>query len=114
MKSVAQQTGMAWVYITAGSRAEARKLADALVAERLAACVNILGAIESTYRWKGAVERGREVALVAKTRRANLKRLVARVKALHAYEVPCVVALPIVGGNPDFLAWIRRETSARL
>ncbi|HMP75618.1 MAG TPA: divalent-cation tolerance protein CutA [Kiritimatiellia bacterium] len=100
-----------WVYMTAGSRAEARNVAAALVAERLAACVNILGPIESIYRWKGAVERGREVALVAKTRRSNLKQLAARVKALHSYESPCVVALPIVGGHPDFLSWIRSETA---
>jgi len=96
--------------MTAPSRAVARRIAKALVAERLAACVNVLGPMESIYRWKGAVEQAREVALIAKTRQGRLAALTARVAELHPYEVPCVVALPIRGGHRAFLSWVREET----
>lgn len=85
---------------------EARSLGKALVREQLAGCVNILGRIESFYRWKGNVETGREVALIAKTTMARSKKLIARVRQLHSYECPCVVIVPIVGGNPEFLKWL--------
>lgn len=97
------------VYMTAATRVEARHIARTLVAEKLAACVNVLGPMESTYRWKGRIERSREVALLAKTRRSRLARLMARVKGLHSYEVPCIVAWPIADGNPAFLNWIRES-----
>lgn len=106
MKSVPQPGDLIAVYMTAASKAEARRLARVLVEEKLAACVNVLGQIESVYRWKGRVENGSEVALIAKTRRSKLPKLIALVKDLHSYEVPCIVALPIKGGNKDFLAWI--------
>ena len=93
-------------YITARDQKQARVLGRALVAEQLAACVNILGPIESLYRWKGALETGREVALLAKTTAAKSKKLIACVKRLHSYECPCVVIVPIVEGNPEFLEWI--------
>ena len=83
-----------------------------LVAERLAACVNVLGPITSCYRWKGRVQSAREVAFVAKTRSALVPRLTARVMELHTYDVPCVMALPIQGGNAAFLEWIAAETGA--
>ncbi len=110
MKTMARSGGLILVYMTAPDLKTARELAGRLVEERLAACVNIIGATESTYRWKGKIERGREVALVAKTRRSLLARLIRLVTALHPYETPCVVAYPILGGNPDFLAWLRAET----
>ena len=96
-------------YITAKDLKQARSIGKALVLERLAACVNILGRIESLYRWKGRLESGREVALLAKTTVAKSKKLTARVKAMHSYECPCVVIVPIVGGNVEFLAWIAEE-----
>ena len=102
---------MQLVYMTARHATQARRLARVLVEERLAACVNILGPITSVYRWQGQIEQGREVALLAKTRAALVPRLQARVRELHDYEVPCVVALPIQGGNPDFLAWLWAETA---
>ena len=85
-------------------------LGRALVQERLAACVNILGGIESLYRWKGKLENGREVALIAKTSVEKAEKLTARVKKLHSYSCPCVVILPIEGGNADFLKWIEDES----
>lgn len=98
------------IYITAANRTEARRLAAALVGERLAACANLLPAIESRYWWKGRIEEGREVALLAKTRATLVPRLIRRVKALHSYETPCIVALPIAAGYAPFLRWIAAET----
>jgi len=101
------------VYLTARDARQAKRIGEALVKERLAACVNVLGPIASCYRWKGRVRRDREVALIAKTRRALAPRLSRRVKELHSYEVPCVVAMDIAGGNAAFLKWIASETNAR-
>ena len=99
------------VYITAPSRDEAARIARALVEERLAACVN-LTPIESVYRWQGAVEEAAELLLVVKTRRAALDALAARVRALHSYTVPEIIALPLVAGWPPYLQWIAAETAA--
>jgi periplasmic divalent cation tolerance protein len=96
--------------ITAANLDEARRIAEALVAERLAACANILPGVHSIYRWQGAVERADEVVILAKTRATLVDAAIARVKALHSYQVPCVVALPIVGGNPEYLRWLEEET----
>lgn len=98
------------VYMTASSAEEADRIASALVEERLAACVNILGEVRSVYRWNGATRRDSEVALIAKTRAALFDALAARVRALHSYEVPCIVSWPIEAGNPAYLAWIEAET----
>jgi periplasmic divalent cation tolerance protein len=97
-------------YMTAGSRDEALRIARALVEERLAACANLLEGMTSVYRWQGRIEEDDEVVLIAKTRDDLVDRLVERVKALHSYDCPCVVALPITDGNPEFIAWIGAET----
>lgn len=102
---------LVWCYVTAKDRRQAERLAERLVDERLAACANVLGRVKSVYRWKGRVEKASEVALVFKTRRALVKRLAARVKDLHTYDCPCVVALPIAGGFPPYLAWLADETA---
>jgi len=98
------------VYVTAPGTEEARTLARALVDERLAACVNLLP-VESIYRWEGQVETAAETLLVIKTRRDRLDGLVRRVRALHPYAVPEIIALPLVGGWPPYLQWIAEETS---
>ena len=97
---------MIWVYMTAGSQAEARKIGRALVEDQLAACVNILGKTHSIYRWKGKIEEAGEFALIAKTRRSRMKALIKRVKELHSYECPAIVALPIAKTHSDFAAWL--------
>ena len=99
-----------FAYMTASSPEEARRLGRALVEARLAACVNILDRMTSLYWWQGKIEEGNEAVLIAKTTRDKLEALTAKVKALHSYTVPCVVGLPIVGGNADFLGWIAAET----
>jgi len=98
------------LYVTCGGREEALKIGRALVEERLAACANVLSPHVAVYRWEDRVQEDAETGLLLKTRRALVDRATARVKALHSYSVPCVVALPVVGGNPDFLRWIDVET----
>jgi periplasmic divalent cation tolerance protein len=98
------------VLSTAGSEDEAARIGRALVAERLAACVNVVGPIRSIYRWEGAVEDGREWLLVVKARAADLAGLEARIRALHSYEVPEVLALPVYGGAAAYLAWLDEAT----
>ena len=98
------------VYVMAADPAEADRIAEALVAERLAACVNILGQVRSVYRWQGAVERADEVALVAKTRVELFQQLASRVRALHSYETPAIVAWPVIAGDAAYLEWIAGET----
>jgi periplasmic divalent cation tolerance protein len=97
-------------YITAGSRDEALRIGRALVEERLAACANVLDGMTSVYWWQGALEQADEAVLIVKTRGELVDRLTARVRELHGYDCPCVVSLPIAGGNPDYLAWIAAET----
>lgn len=98
------------LYVTCGSRDEALKIGRALVDERLAACANVLAPHTAIYRWQGALQEDAETGLLLKTRRVLVERAAQRIKDLHGYAVPCVVALPIVGGWPDFLAWIDSET----
>ncbi|MBL8665151.1 MAG: divalent-cation tolerance protein CutA [Candidatus Odyssella sp.] len=99
------------LYVTAPNVAEAERIGEALVQERLVACANILGPIASIYWWQGKVQRDAEAVLIAKTRADLVERVVARVKELHSYTVPCVVSLAIEQGNPDFLRWIAAETA---
>jgi periplasmic divalent cation tolerance protein len=98
------------VYITAKDIDEAEKLGQALVSKRLAACVNIIPGMRSMYWWDGAVQREDEVVVLAKTRAELAQALTAEVKALHSFDVPCIVTLAIDGGHPDFLNWIGMET----
>lgn len=98
-----------FIYVTAANADEAKAIGEALVQERLVACANILAPIASIYWWQGQVQRDSEAVLIAKTRAELVERVIARVKALHSYSVPCVVSLPIEQGNPDFLAWIAAE-----
>ena len=97
------------VLMTAGSREEAEKIADALVTEMLAACVNVLPGVTSVYRWEGEVQRDQEWLLVAKSTREVLDDLVRRVQALHSYDLPEVIALPVVGGSEAYLRWVDGE-----
>ena len=95
------------VLVTCANAAEARRIARAVVEERLAACVNILpGAVTSIYRWKGKVESARERLLLIKTSRKRLAKLQAAVERLHSYDVPEFIALPIAAGSRAYLAWM--------
>ncbi len=95
------------VMVTCGSAREARRIARALVERRLAACANILAApMRSIYRWKGKVESASEFLLLLKTSRRKFAALEKAVRALHRYDVPEIIALPIAAGSRDYLAWI--------
>jgi periplasmic divalent cation tolerance protein len=94
------------VYITAKDKDQAKTIGRKLVEEKLAACVNIIDGMESIYWWEEKVCEDRETVLIVKTRESLLDKLTARVKSLHSYECPCVVALRIAGGNEDYLRWI--------
>ena len=97
------------VLMTAGSQEEADRISNALVAEMLAACVNVLPGVTSVYRWEGEVQRDQEWLLVAKSTREVLDDLVRRVQALHSYDLPEIIALPVVGGSEGYLRWIDGE-----
>ena len=97
------------VLMTAGSQEEADRIAHTLVAELLAACVNVIPGITSVYRWQGEVHRDQEWILVAKSRKEVLNDLVRRVQALHSYDMPEIIALPLVGGSQPYLRWIDGE-----
>jgi len=99
-----------FLYVTAANDDEAAAIGRALVTERLAACANVLPGITSFYWWEGAVQDDKEAVLVVKTRSELVEAATRRIKELHSYDCPCVVALPISGGNEDFLNWIDRET----
>jgi periplasmic divalent cation tolerance protein len=93
-------------------RAAAEKLADALVAKRLAACINILAPCRSVYRWQGAVQHDEEYPVLIKTTRAAYAALEAQIRAHHPYELPEIIAVPIERGLPAYLDWVAAETAS--
>jgi len=99
------------VLVTCPSQTLGKRLARALVQERLAACVNVIPGVTSIYRWEGKICQDTEALLVIKTLRMRLPVLIRRIKALHPYSVPEVIALPLVGGLASYLSWVRDSTS---
>jgi periplasmic divalent cation tolerance protein len=97
------------VFMTAASGEEATRLADMLVGAHLAACVQILPQMESVYRWQGKVERQAEVLLIAKTNNLKFADLEREVRALHSYDTPEIVAIPITQGSEPYLAWLNES-----
>jgi periplasmic divalent cation tolerance protein len=99
------------LYCTAASTAEAEKVAEAVVGQRLAACANIIPGMRSFYWWQGKLERGEEAVLILKTRPDLVEAATAAIKAAHGYSVPCVLPLSVgEGGNADYVAWLLGET----
>lgn len=98
------------VYITAPNEDEAANIAQVLVESRLAACVNIVKNIRSIYSWKGKVEDDSEVLMIVKTRKALFDKLSNTVINLHSYDVPEVIAIPIIDGSANYLTWLREST----
>ncbi len=99
------------VYTTIDNMEDARRIATTLVEEQLVACTSIIPKIESIYRWKGKIENEEEVVIIAKTTDANVKKTIQKIKALHPYELPDIVVMPIIGGLKDYLDYIANETS---
>jgi periplasmic divalent cation tolerance protein len=98
------------IYITTKDTEEARRIGRTLVEERLVACVNIVDNVNSLYWWEEKIVDDREAIVIAKTKGTLVPAVIERVKSLHGYSCPCVVALPIVDGNKDFLSWVCNET----
>ncbi len=96
------------VYITTATNSEALAIANELVTQDLAACVNIFDPVHSIYKWDGELHYDKEVVLIAKTTEHRFPELVEIVKTNHTYECPCIVALPITDGNSEFLDWVAK------
>jgi periplasmic divalent cation tolerance protein len=96
---------------TCASREEARRIAEALVEERLAACVTVLPPVESIYRWQGKVERAEELQILVKSTSEKFPALSQRITELHSYDTPEILAVPIAEGSARYLAWLHEETS---
>jgi periplasmic divalent cation tolerance protein len=94
------------VLSTCENSAEAERLAEALVGQRLAACVNLVPGVKSVYRWQGGVERGDEVLMVIKTSRERLEAVEEAIQTLSSYDVPEVLAVPVAGGSAAYLEWV--------
>lgn len=99
-----------FVYITTGSEDEAMKIARALVEGQHAACANVIPGMRSVYAWENAIEEADEFIVIAKTRADLFDKVEEIVKDLHSYTCPCIVALPILAGSPEFLKWIDEST----
>jgi periplasmic divalent cation tolerance protein len=100
-------------FVMAADEDEAARIGRALVEERLAACANIVGPVRSIYRWRGAIEDAREFMLIIKTQARLFDRLASRVKELHSYETPEIIALPLSAGWKPYLDWIFESTEVR-
>lgn len=100
------------VYITCRNEQEAEKIGESLIQSRLAACVNIIDGMRSMFWWNGKIDQDRETILLAKTQVGWVGQLTDAVRSVHSDECPCVVAIPIIDGNPDFLRWIQAETGS--
>lgn len=100
------------VLVTAGSEEEARKIATILVEEHLVACVNIASPVQSVFFWEGKTQDARESLLICKSRGSLFEKIVKRVKELHSYSVPEIIALPIVAGSADYLDWVLKSTNS--
>jgi periplasmic divalent cation tolerance protein len=94
------------VLVTAKDKSEAARIAAGLLEAKLIACANIIDGVKSLFWWQGKIDSSKEVLLVLKSRKALLKKITDRVKSLHSYQTPEIIALPIVGGSGDYLAWI--------
>lgn len=102
-------TGYVVIFVTASGREEADKIAAVLLEGRKAACVNIMSPVVSRFWWKGKIDSADEVLLIIKTRETAVSDVVEIVKGNHAYTVPEIIVLPVVGGSKDYLGWIAAE-----
>ena len=104
-----KETGKIVIFVTTRSEPEAHKIAELLLSRRKAACVNIVPRIASSFWWQGKLDSAQESLLIIKTKASLLPEIVALVKTEHSYKVPEIIALPIIGGNVDYLKWIDDE-----
>jgi len=105
-------TGLSSVYVTTANRAGALAIGRDLVGRRLVACANLFDHVDSIFRWQGEICEEGETVLIAKTRSALVPAVIARVREIHEYDCPCIVAWPIEQGDPAYLDWVRAQTTA--
>lgn len=98
-----------FVYITTSGEEESKNIGETLVEERLTACVNIIPSIESIYLWKGKIEENTESLLIVKTKSGNIDKIIKRVKEIHSYETPAILAIPVIEGSKDYLDYLDCE-----
>jgi len=101
------------VFVTAANKAEAEKIAQVLLNKRCAACVNIVDKIDSFFWWQNKIDAASEALLIIKSKKTRLKAIIKAVKSVHSYEAPEIIALPIVGGEKQYLRWIHDSTRTR-
>ncbi len=106
MKGTRKKDPYVVLFSTTNRLEEAHRIAHQLIAARLVACVNIVPSISSVYRWKGSVQKDTEVLMIMKTKKSRISRLEKSLRAIHSYETPELIALPIVYGLPEYLKWI--------
>ena len=104
-----KETGKIVIFITTSTEEEARKISESLLGKRKAACINILPKVDSSFWWQGKLDSAQESLLIIKTKASLLSEIIDLVKSAHSYEVPEIIALPIIGGNEDYLKWIDSE-----
>jgi periplasmic divalent cation tolerance protein len=104
-----KQAGAIVILVTTSSEEEAHKIAEMLLGQRKAACVNIVPRVDSSFWWQGKLDSAQESLLIIKTRASKLPEIIEMVKSVHSYEVPEIIALPIIGGSEDYLKWIDDE-----
>ncbi len=100
------------IYVVCADAVEAQRIGQAVVTARLAACANILPGMASIYHWQGKIEQAQETVLLLKTRTDLFDVSADKVRAMHSYTTPCIIALPVMAGTPDYLAWLTAETTA--
>jgi periplasmic divalent cation tolerance protein len=100
------------ILVTCASREEADKISSCLVEKKLAACANIIHGINSIFRWQGKVDSAKESLLIIKSGEDKINSIIREVKSLHSYEVPEIIALPIIGGSKDYLKWLDDSITA--
>lgn len=103
---------MIFIYVTYPSDKDAEKVSKALLEDKLVACANILPGHRSLYWWEDKIEDSQEVAVIYKTRRELFEPVESKIKALHPYDVPCVVSLPVEKGAQEFVSWVREQTTS--
>ena len=94
------------IFVTVPDKKQARQVANKLIKTKLAACVNIIPGVESLFSWKGKIDSAKELLLIIKSEKSKLPKIIKTVKSLHSYEVPEIIALPIIAGNKEYLRWI--------
>jgi len=97
------------IFVTVGNKIEAGKIADKLIKDKLVACVNVVDKIKSLFWWQGRVDNATEVLLIAKSKKNKLTKIIKAVKSVHSYDLPEIIALPIIGGYKPYLDWINES-----